>query len=104
MNAKILILYVTMSLSSLLCFSQEKFKYREEIQSTNEKVHKVETLVQQEFGLPSSPGIWTSTNPDYGLMIRTKGNTFTISAWQISDNIDIKAKIEKLMLKVKSEL
>ncbi|MCT6869368.1 hypothetical protein [Apibacter sp.] len=102
MNAKILILLL--SLSSLLSFAQEKFKYREEIQSTDEKVQKVEALVQKEFGVPSSPGIWTSTNSDYGLMIRTKGNTFTISAWQISDKTDIKAKIENFMSKVKSEL
>lgn len=104
MNAKILILLVIMTFSSIFGYSQEKYKYREEILSTNEKVQKVEALIKQEFGSASSPGIWTSNNPDYGLMIRTKGNTFTISAWQISDNTDIKARVEKLMSKVKSEL
>ncbi len=102
MKTKLLILFLC--LFSIVGFSQEKYKYREDIQSTDDKVKKVEALVQQEFGTPSSPGIWISNNSDYGLMIRTKGNTFSISAWQISDKSDIKAKVERLMAKVKPAL
>ncbi|MDR2121949.1 MAG: hypothetical protein LBP34_02385 [Flavobacteriaceae bacterium] len=102
MKTKLLILFLT--LFSVVGFSQEKYKYREEIQSTSDKIEKVEALVRQEFGAPSSPGIWTSDNPDYGIMIRVKGNTFTINAWQISDQSDIKTKVERLMSKVKPAL
>jgi hypothetical protein len=102
MKTKLLILFL--SIFSIAGFSQEKYKYREEIQSTDDKVKKIEVLIQQEFGGPSSPGIWTSNSSDYGLMIRTKGNTFTISAWQISDQSDIKEKVDRLMSKIRSAL
>lgn len=103
MKTKFLILFLT--IFSIFGFSQENmYKYSNEIQSSAEKIQKIEALVQQEFGGPSSPGIWTSKSGDYGLMIRTKDNTFTIRAWQISPDSDIKTKIEKLMTKVKSQL
>lgn len=102
MKNKLLILFL--SLFSVIGFSQEKYKYREDIQSTADKVQSVESIVKEEFGNPSSPGIWTSDNADYGLMVRTKGNTFSISAWQISNKSDIKARVERLMAKIKPSL
>lgn len=103
MKTKLLILFLT--IFSVFGIAQENmYKYSNEIQSTPEKIEKVESLIQQTFGEPSSPGIWTSKSADYGLIIRTKGNTFTIRAWQISPNSDIKSKIESLMAQVEPQL
>lgn len=84
----------------MMCFGQ-KYNFTQEITSTNEKVQQVEKIVEQEFGSPSSPGIWTSKSSDYGLMIRTKSNTFYIRAWEINPNSDIKARVDKLMADIK---
>jgi len=91
-------------LFSVMAFAQQKFNYREEIKSTAANIQKAETIVQQEFGAPSSPGIWTSQSADYGLMIRIKDSTFSIRAWQISENSDIQPRVEKLMTKLKTVL
>ncbi|MDR3273410.1 MAG: hypothetical protein LBT29_08025 [Flavobacteriaceae bacterium] len=102
MRTKILTLLLT--LFSVITFAQQKYDYREEIKSTATNVEKAGAIVKQEFGTPSSPGIWTSQSSDYGLMIRTKGDTFSIRVWQISENSDIQARVEKLMVKVKTVL
>ncbi|TWP23858.1 hypothetical protein ETU08_04060 [Apibacter muscae] len=102
MKKKLFIIFF--ALLSMITFAQDRYKYRQEIQSTNDKILLIENMVKNEFGEPSSPGIWTSNNSDFGLMIRTKGNSFSISAWQISDNPEIKIRVERLMNKVKSIL
>lgn len=101
---KKLLFILLFGLISFFGFSQEKYNYTEEIKSTTAKIKQAENLVKQEFGEPSSPRIWTSKDSKYGLMIRTKGDTFYIRAWQVSNDSDIKTRVEKLMDKVKNTL
>lgn len=54
MKTKLLILFLT--IFSVFGIAQENmYKYSNEIQSTPEKIEKVESLIQQTFGEPSSP-------------------------------------------------